>query len=51
MAETGQVLSLDGMTVSVEARYRAQFIAMDKLLTSLQSTGSYLAQQLANSSG
>lgn len=35
---------------SVEKRYRAQFIAMDSLLASLQSTSNYLAQQLTGAS-
>jgi flagellar hook-associated protein 2 len=32
----------------IEARYRKQFTALDSLLSQLQSTSSYLAQQLAN---
>jgi flagellar hook-associated protein 2 len=32
----------------VEARYRKQFTALDSLLSQLQSTSSYLAQQLAS---
>jgi flagellar hook-associated protein 2 len=32
----------------IEARYRKQFTALDSLLAQLQSTSSYLAQQLAN---
>jgi flagellar hook-associated protein 2 len=32
----------------LEARYRAQFVALDELITRIQSTSSYLAQQLAN---
>jgi flagellar hook-associated protein 2 len=32
----------------VEARYRKQFTALDSLLSQLQTTSSYLAQQLAN---
>jgi flagellar hook-associated protein 2 len=39
-------VALDRRMESVERRYRAQFIAMDSLLAQLQSTGSYLAQQL-----
>ena len=42
--------ALDARMDLVEARYKKQFIAMDQLLTSLQSTGSYLAQQLAKGS-
>ena len=32
----------------IEARYRKQFTALDSLLSQLQSTSSYLTQQLAN---
>ncbi|KAB2925416.1 MAG: flagellar filament capping protein FliD [Dechloromonas sp.] len=32
---------------SIEKRYRAQFTALDTLVASLQTTGSYLTQQLA----
>ena len=32
----------------IEARYRRQFTALDSLLSQLQTTSSYLAQQLAN---
>lgn len=32
----------------IEARYRRQFTALDSLLSQLQSTSSYLTQQLAN---
>ena len=32
----------------IEARYRKQFTALDSLLAQLQSTSSYLTQQLAN---
>lgn len=43
--------ALDRRMESVERRYRAQFIAMDTLLSQLQSTGSYLAQQLTQKPG
>jgi flagellar hook-associated protein 2 len=33
----------------IEARYRKQFTALDSLLSKMQSTSSYLAQQLASS--
>ena len=33
---------------SIEKRYRAQFTALDTLVSSLQTTGSYLTQQLAS---
>ncbi|MGR8999895.1 MAG: flagellar filament capping protein FliD [Gammaproteobacteria bacterium] len=36
---------------TLEARYRAQFTAMDKLVGQLQSTSSYLAHQLSNLPG
>jgi flagellar hook-associated protein 2 len=39
---------LDRRLASLDARYRAQFTAMDMLVGQLQSTGNYLAQQLAN---
>jgi flagellar hook-associated protein 2 len=39
--------ALDVRMQSVERRYREQFIAMDKLLAGLQSTSSYLAQNLS----
>ena len=34
----------------VEQRYRKQFQAMDRILTDLQSTSSYIAQQLGSPS-
>jgi flagellar hook-associated protein 2 len=42
--------ALDARMVSVEARYRRQFIAMDSLLAGLQNTSNYLAQQLGSGS-
>jgi flagellar hook-associated protein 2 len=42
-------VALDARMELVEARYKKQFIAMDQLLTSLQSTASFLTQQLARS--
>ncbi len=39
---------LDRRMASLEARLSAQFIAMDILVAQLQSTGSFLTQQLAN---
>ena len=41
-----QALSL--RMAQVEQRYRKQFTALDSLLSQMQSTSSYLAQQLAN---
>lgn len=32
---------------SIEKRYRAQFVALDAMMTSMQSTSNYLTQQLA----
>jgi len=43
---TTDTTALDARMASVATRYRTQFIAMDKLLTSLQSTSTYLAQNL-----
>jgi flagellar hook-associated protein 2 len=39
---------LDVRMTSVEARYRAQFTALDKLLANLNSTSAFLTQQLAS---
>jgi flagellar hook-associated protein 2 len=36
---------------SLEKRYRAQFTALDKLVSQLTATGNYLTQQLANLPG
>jgi flagellar hook-associated protein 2 len=41
--------TLDARMASVEARYRKQFNAMDTLLAQMQSTSSYLTQQLTAS--
>ena len=46
-----QRLALDRRMEQVEARYRAQFVALDGLVAQLQSTSNYLAQQLANLPG
>lgn len=40
--------TLDQRISSIEARYRAQFSALDSLVASLNQTSQYLAQQLAN---
>ena len=40
--------ALDTRMTAVEARYRAQFVALDGLMTQMQSISSYLTQQLAN---
>ena len=39
--------AVDRRMETVEARYQAQFNALDRLLAQLQSTSSYLAQQLS----
>jgi len=41
-----QRVALDRRMSQVEARYRAQFVALDGLMAKLQSTSSFLAQQL-----
>jgi flagellar hook-associated protein 2 len=43
-----QRLALDRRMSGVEARYRAQFTALDVLVSRMQSTSSFIAQQLAN---
>lgn len=43
-----QRLALDRRMAGVEARYRAQFTALDVLVSRMQSTSSFIAQQLAN---
>jgi flagellar hook-associated protein 2 len=40
-------VALDARMAKVEARYRAQFIALDGMLSKMQSTSSYLSQQLS----
>ncbi len=40
--------ALDRRIASIEARYTAQFNALDSLLGQLNSTGEFLTQQLAN---
>jgi flagellar hook-associated protein 2 len=39
---------LEFRLTTIEKRYRAQFTALDTLVSSLQTTGSYLSQQLAS---
>lgn len=41
-----QRTALDQRMAQVEQRYRAQFVALDALMAQMQSTSSYLAQQL-----
>lgn len=43
-----QRVSLDRRMGQVEARFRAQFVALDGLMANLQTTSSFLTQQLAN---
>lgn len=43
-----QVLRLEDRMISVEARIRAQFTALDTLVSSLNNTASFLTQQLAS---
>jgi len=40
--------TLDNRLAVIEARYRAQFIALDAYVTQFQSIGDFLTQQLAN---
>lgn len=42
-----QRIGLDRRMGQVEARFRAQFVALDGLMATLQSTSSFLSQQLA----
>jgi flagellar hook-associated protein 2 len=46
-----QKTALDARMVVIEARYTKQFSALDSLLTQMQSTSTYLAQQLSKSVG
>lgn len=46
-----QNTALDRRMALVEARYRKQFVALDTLLGQMQSTSSYLTQQLASLPG
>jgi flagellar hook-associated protein 2 len=46
-----QRTALDARMQLLEERYRKQFNALDSLLTQMQSTSSYLSQQLANLPG
>lgn len=45
---SGQLDALDRRMAAVEARYLAQFTAMDSLVAQMQSTSSFLGQQLAS---
>lgn len=42
---------LEARLVNIEKRYRAQFTALDTMLSSMNSTSSFLTQQLANLPG
>lgn len=46
-----QTAALDRRMAAVEARYRRQFTALDTLVGQMQTTSSYLTQQLANLPG
>lgn len=46
-----QEATLETRLTTIEARYRKQFSALDTLIASLNSTSSYLTQQLASLSG
>lgn len=46
-----QKVSLDRRIDLVEARYRAQFTALDTLISQLRTTSNYLTQQLSNLPG
>ncbi|WP_282272099.1 flagellar filament capping protein FliD [Stenotrophomonas sp. PS02298] len=46
-----QLDDLDARMEKVSARYTAQFTAMDKLVSQMQGTSSYLSQQLSSTSG
>ena len=46
---TGQRDALDRRMTLTEARYKAQFIALDAMITKLQSTSNFLTQQLSSS--
>lgn len=48
---TQQKDSLDRRMEMVESRYRAQFTALDSLISQMTSTSTYLTQQLANLPG
>lgn len=43
-----QILRMEDRMISVEARIRAQFTALDSLVSSLNNTSSFLTQQLAS---
>lgn len=47
-ATINQATQLQARLVTIEARYRAQFTALDGLLAKLSQTSTYLTQQLAN---
>ena len=43
-----RIESLEARLVKVEARYSAQFSALDVAMSSMSTTSAYLTQQLAN---
>lgn len=48
---TDRQADLERRMVAIERRYKAQFTALDTLMSKLQSTGNYLTQQLASLPG
>lgn len=42
-----QISTLEARMITIEQRYRTQFTSLDKMLSSMSSTSSYLTQQLA----
>jgi flagellar hook-associated protein 2 len=46
-----QKLNLENRMAIIEKRYRAQFTALDTLISSMNSTSSFLTQQLAGLPG
>jgi flagellar hook-associated protein 2 len=47
---TNRKQALDARMATIQARYQKQFSALDMLLTKMQSTSSYLAEQLSSAS-
>jgi flagellar hook-associated protein 2 len=43
-----RTLDMNRRLTNIETRYRAQFTALDTLVSSMQKTSSFLTQQLAN---
>jgi flagellar hook-associated protein 2 len=47
----GRRATLERRMVAIEARLRAQFVALDTMISSMNQTSAYLTQQLANLPG